>query len=474
MTDLLVPQVLRRLHTDEFDAVPYDTRLRRIALTAKDRLPDLARRLNVALAPFAFDRRATALSLELLNVAHGERFYELERDAATDEAAAAASFAGRVPVIDVQTHIIDEKLWTGPMVEALSTFNAMVDPDRWSEGLDPRMADAAMWAALVFGSSETAVALLTSTPGKPGENILENGQIAAVRDVVERYAGTGRLLSHTIIHPNLGRDEIDAMPDHVANLRPSAWKVYTMYGPPTKYAPEGGWFLDDAEIGGPFLDMVMRCGGPRIVCSHKGLGGPIPSASVKSTSPRDVGPAAKAFPEINFVIYHSGYERNPHGEEGPLNEQEPTGTDRLVISAREAGIGHDANIYAELGSTWFLILRRPVEAAHVLGKLLKQFGPNRILWGTDSTWYGSPQSLIDAFRAFTIPERMQQEFGYPALTDETKDKILSGNAAALYGIDIAKVAENLVGMSPDWTARAAPALYAALDASRIGKGVPRL
>src|SRR5258706_6803122 len=331
MTDLLVPQLLRRLHTDEFDAVPYDACQRRVALTARDRMPDLARRLNVALAPFAFDRRATALSLELLNNAHGDRFYALERDAATDQAAAAASFAGRVPVIDVQTHIIDEKLWAGPMVEALSGFNAMVDPDRWSEGLDPRMADAAMWAALVFGSSETAVALLTSTPGKPGENILENGQIAAVRDVVERYAGTGRLLSHAIIHPNLGRDEIDAMPDHVRNLRPSAWKVYTMYGPPTKYAPEGGWFLDDEEIGFPFLDQVMRCGGPRIVCAHKGLGGPIPSASVKSTSPRDVGPAAKAFPEINFVIYHSGYERNPHGEEGPLNEQDPTGTDRLVM-----------------------------------------------------------------------------------------------------------------------------------------------
>src|SRR5260221_590059 len=164
MTDLLVPQLLRRLHTDEFDAVPYDACQRAVALAARDKLPELARRLNVA--------------------------------------------------------------------------------------------------------------LLTSTPGKPGENILENGQIAAVRDVVERYAGTGRLLSHTIIHPNLGRDEIDAMEDHVRTLRPSAWKVYTMYGPPTKYAPEGGWFLDDEENGFPFLDQVMRCGGPRIVSAHKGLGGP--------------------------------------------------------------------------------------------------------------------------------------------------------------------------------------------------------
>jgi hypothetical protein len=117
------------------------------------------------------------------------------------------------------------------------------------------------------------------------------------------------------------------------------------------------------------------------------------------------------------------------------------------------------------------MLRRPVEAAHIMGKLLKQFGPRRILWGTDSTWYGSPQSLIDAFRAFTIPESMQERFGYPALTPEIKDMILSRNAAALYRIDINDVASRLSGMSPNWTARAAPALYAALDASRLGRPV---
>jgi predicted TIM-barrel fold metal-dependent hydrolase len=181
-----------------------------------------------------------------------------------------------------------------------------------------------------------------------------------------------------------------------------------------------------------------------------------------------VGPAAKAFPEIDFIVYHSGYERNPVGQEGPLDERTPYGVDRLVLSARQAGIGHDGNIYAELGSTWFLMLRRPFEAAHVMGKLLKQFGPNRILWGTDSTWYGSPQSLIDAFRAFTIPKWMQDKFGYPALTDDIKDRILGRNAAALYGIDIEDVAARLSGMSPAWTARAAPALYAALDAARVG------
>ena len=34
------------------------------------------------------------------------------------------------------------------------------------------------------------------------------------------------------------------------------------------------------------------------------------------------------------------------------------------------GMSAGANVWAELGSTWFLMLRRPTEAAHVLGKLL--------------------------------------------------------------------------------------------------------
>jgi len=108
-----------------------------------------------------------------------------------------------------------------------------------------------------------------------------------------------------------------------------------------------------------------------------------------------------------------------------------------------------ANVYGELGSTWFLVARRPEEAAHVLGTLLRCVGEDRILWGTDSIWYGSPQSLIDAFRAFTIPERMQAEFGYPPLTDRAKDKILSTNAAALYGVDLDAVRRPEAGTS-DW------------------------
>ena len=104
----------------------------------------------------------------------------------------------------------------------------------------------------------------------------------------------------------------------------------------------------------------------------------------------------------------SGQARAAHDDDAALQ-----GVDRLVASCADAGIGADANVYAELGSTWFLVARRPDEAAHVLGKLLVALGPERIVWGTDSTWYGSPQALIDAFAPSRFPIRTRSVTAIP-------------------------------------------------------------
>ncbi|MET1073069.1 MAG: glycine betaine ABC transporter substrate-binding protein, partial [Umezawaea sp.] len=55
---------------------------------------------------------------------------------------------------------------------------------------------------VVYGGSETALALLTSPPGPTGEGVVDNADIGAARDLVDRYAGTQRLLTHAIVHPN--------------------------------------------------------------------------------------------------------------------------------------------------------------------------------------------------------------------------------------------------------------------------------
>jgi uncharacterized protein len=433
----VIPPLLQRRSSDEYAPLPW-TRRDRAALAAVDAPPDAL-----------LDRRGTASTLRAINAAHGSEFYVVPEAATHDLAAANAVFDGRAPVVDVQTHLVDPARWSGASAEALSAFLQMADPERWTEPIDPTRIDGAAWAALVFGTSETAVALLTSTPGPSATNVLTNRQIAAARDVVERYAGSGRVLTHAIVHPNIGQAEVDAMAEWSTALRPAGWKAYTLYGPPTKSSPTGGWFLDDDEVGFPFLERV-RTLGPRVVATHKGIGGPIPAASVPAASPRDVGPAAAAFPDITFVVYHSGYERDPDGEEGAYDAEAPRGVDRLITSVCDAG--GPTNVYAELGTTWFLMLRRPREAAHVLGKLLATLGPERIVWGTDSCWYGSPQPLIDAFRAFRIPVAMQEQFGYPALTDDTKERILSANAQELYGVSAAPLSERA------WVANGAAAL----------------
>ena len=165
-----------------------------------------------------------------------------------------------------------------------------------------------------------------------------------------------------------------------------------------------------------------------MISVHKGLAGGNPYAS-----PIDIGPAAAANPDIRFLVYHSGYDNGT--TEGPY-DPDGNGVDRLVRSVTEAGVGAGANVYAELGSTWRILMGDPDAAAHVLGKLLTAFGPERILWGTDSIWYGSPQDQIAAFRAFEISPAFQEQFGYPALTAEVKQRIMAANAAELFGITV--------------------------------------
>jgi uncharacterized protein len=90
---------------------------------------------------------------------------------------------------------------------------------------------------------------------------------------------------------------------------------------------------------------------------------------------------------LNFLIYHSGYEMATHGAppEGEYSEEtRDIGVNRLITSILDAGVLEQRNVYAELGTTWFCLLRRPVEAAHVLGKLIKYLGADNVIWGTDS------------------------------------------------------------------------------------------
>src|SRR5690606_673310 len=117
---------------------------------------------------------------------------------------------------------------------------------------------------------------------------------------------------------------------------------------------------------------------------------------------------------------------------GPYDPDRTDGVDALITSLRENGIGPDGNVYAELGSTWRQVIRDPDETAHLIGKLLRYVGEDRVLWGTDSIWYGSPQDQIQAFRTFQISEDFRERYGYSEITPGIRAKVFGLNAAKPY------------------------------------------
>ena len=75
----------------------------------------------------------------------------------------------------------------------------------------------------------------------------------------------------------------------------------------------------------------------------------------------------------------------------------------------------------------------PHRRGDIMGQFMKFLGEDRIVFGSDSVWYGSPQWQIEALWRFQIPDELRQKYGYPELT-EAKRNILGLNSAKLYGI----------------------------------------
>ncbi|MBZ0237123.1 MAG: amidohydrolase [Deltaproteobacteria bacterium] len=404
---------------------------RRAEETYRRLVDENARRTGLTRRDFVMSACGSAAALLVINQLAGckgnrggARPYDVRPEAALDPGAACAALAGTQFVFDVHTHHVDlVRDWP----ERNPLAGAMRGDRQGGCGEADRLAcwSAEHFVREVFVKSDTSVAALTMFPGLTVDaRPLFDREAAATRELVDRLARSPRLVVHGMVSPDLGPGQLDEMQRMKEESKVVAWKVYPQYG---------GWRLDDPALGFPFLERARELG-VRLVCAHKGITFPEVVGPAKFGSPDDMGPAAKAFPDLAFLAYHSGYE--PGVVEGPYDPA-GGGVDRLVRSVRDAGIGPGGNVYADLGTTWRLLMTKPVEAAHVLGKLLVALGPDNVLWGTDALWHGTPQGQIEAFRAFAIPVALQEAHGYPALTPELKAKILGLNGARVYGVDVA-------------------------------------
>src|SRR5262249_48813052 len=230
------------------------------------------------------------------------------------------------------------------------------------------------------------------------------------------------------------------MERQVKELKIDAWKMYT-----GAEIGKNAWWLDDEKVAYPFWERTLKLG-VRNICVHKGL--PLGLFNEEHCKPRDLLKAARDWPKLNFIVYHSGFRGfrplRPN-EPQEQNPQEITWISDLLRTCR----AHPEirNIYFELGSTFGQTSAyAPEVCMHMLGQMLQvPGGEERILWGTDSIWGGSPQSQIERLRRLKIKDELVEKYGYPQVTDPIKEKILGLNAARLFGVDPSAVRKAIQG-----------------------------
>ena len=392
-----------------------------------------ARHLGLTRRTFLVSACGAASTLLAMNAAYAASgcrggYYDLPSESALDMQLARSALDRQEFIFDVQGHFVNPTgAWTRVLPPGAQPLKSFTELKGCSTASAPGLgylqclgADA--FIKDIFLDSDTDLVVLSFVPSTRKGEPLTIEEAAATAGIVERMEGTHRVLLHGRVNPNQAGD-LEGMDELAARYPIAAWKTYTQWG------PEGrGFFLDD-DAGLAMIEKARKLG-IRNIAIHKGL--PFGSESYVHSTCVDVGRVAKRYPDVNFLIYHSGFVTGK--TEGPYDPQRSDGIDALVTSLRENNIKPGSNVYAELGSTWRFLMRDPDAAAHALGKLFKHVGEDNVLWGTDSIWYGSPQDQIQAFRTFQISDALAAKHGYSKITPALRAKVFGRNALAVYKI----------------------------------------
>lgn len=348
-----------------------------------------------------------------------------------DVEACERDLAGTEFVFDIHTHhVVPDGPWRDASPRIADMILGLV-PAGCLEADPYRCLDRTAYLNDLFLASDTTIALLSDVPNSgPLDAPVPWEAKRETRALADALAspGASRVLLHDVIAPNFGdlRMRLDEMTLHAETGDLAAFKVYTAWGPGNR-----GFALDDPAIGIPVVERARELG-ITVMCAHKGL--PLLEFDRQFNGPRDMVALATRYPDMQFVVYHAAFERDTY--EGPYDPGDAaTGVNSLVKALEDHGVAPNQNVWAELGTAWREVLDDPTQAAHLLGKLLRYVGEDRVCWGTDAIWYGPPQPQIMALRAFQISEEFQQAYAYPALTDEVKAKVFGLNAATLFGVD---------------------------------------
>ncbi len=420
---------------------------------------------------FGLDRRAfmrTSMGLATAfwasNEAYGQRYWDVDKEEMFEPAAYQQKWPrGEYFVFDVQAHFTNGYAMNFRQSEFMRGmgFDLSDNADAYSFNT---------FFKEMYLDSETDVLVISGVPGREknpteeraaiaadkasgkqvdpmlvrGGGVLPSWLMASRRDEINQIAGATRALSQSNCAPNHYWDTLNDRQDRFAlkeqmtrevqEYGNASWKLYCHFDP----ARTGRGFRLDDDASAYFYEVARELG-QTTVSVHKGYA----SQSRRFghlANPADVERAALQHPDLTFIIYHSALK---HGPTEPAFEDpsffDPTTGDfewhETLMDIQRRNPGMD-NVYCEIGSAFgTLAIAHPVMCMHLMGKNIQHYGADRVLWGTDCIWWGSPQWCIDAFKRFQISDEICEKFGYAKITQQDRAQIFGLNAARIYGVD---------------------------------------
>ena len=430
--------------SDEYRPVPQTAQQREVEARLTELSDGLAKRQGMSRRRFFQTASGMAASFVALNQVFGRLFDASPAEAATPELAnqRAAGLAGQ-HIIDGHTHFLRDDTRLMNFVKGREAVGKW----GWNKSLAEKeqTIDDLKYKNYIkelYMDSDTKVALLSNSPSETPEDwFIPQEQVFKTREQVNKEAGTRRMLAHFTFTPGWP-GWLDKIDQAIEQFKPDSWKGYTVGDNTHKEAANHPWRADDEKLMYPFYEKAVKSG-IRNICIHKGLFAPAVEAKFPRLRPHadvsDIGKAAKDWPQLNFLVYHSAYRWVGANPADAMAEFDNTGrtswTSDLADIPEKYGV---KNVYGDLCQIFaWTAVSQPRLSAALMGMLVKGLGADRVVWGTDALWTGAPQWQIEGLRRLEIPEDMQKKHGFQPLgaaDSPVKNAIFGGNSARLYGL----------------------------------------
>ncbi len=451
------PMPTQIVSNEEFIPRPQNADQRKVETLIGELADKHSKRLNMDRRAFLRTGMGLAAAFYAQNVIYGKDYWDVDAQELEDADMVEEKWPkGEYFVFDVQAHFTNGVALPFRSMEFVKNmgFNLKNDVDAYS---------FPTFVKEMFFDSETAMVCISGVPGKeinrgedgqilereertPGFAILPSWLMAERRNQINEIAGCQRALCQGNCAPNhywdkasnsANYDELfEQMEREVKLYGIDSWKWYCHTDPGRS---GDGFRLDDEGMTYKFYEKSRELG-MKLFSVHKGY------ASQSRTlghfaHPGDVEKAALDNPDLTFVVYHSALRHDPREpgfqEDGFYNPE--TGdfmwhADLINIKKRNPNM---TNVYPEIGSAFgSLAIQHPEMCQHLMGRNIKYYGSDHVIWGTDCLWWGSPQWVVDALKRFQISDELCEKFGYEKVTKEDKANIFGLNAARLYNVDV--------------------------------------